>query len=462
MDTPIADFLRDYQREGMARLHMPGHKGFGPMGCEAWDLTEIKGADSLYEADGIIAQSEANAAALFGSRRTFYSTEGSSQCVKAMLYLAVTCRPRGTAPVVLAARNVHKSFVQAAALVDFQVEWLWPEEENTSLCACPITPQGLERALSALDKPPCAVYVTSPDYLGNMLELRALADTAHRHGALLLVDNAHGAYLGLLPKPLHPMGLGVDLCCDSAHKTLPVLTGGAYLHVGRNAPEGLEDKGKQALALFGSTSPSYLILASLDGCNKGLAEDLRRGVSDAVEGVLRLKKELEKNGWRLVGQEPLKVTVEAPSRGWTGPELADFLRVGGVECEYADPDHVVLMASAHTGREDLRRVGDALLTAGERGGPRRGPGRTPPALTPPPRAMSIRRAVFAPSETVAAEESLGRVCASPTVSCPPAVPIAVSGEVITPEALELFRYYGVRRVDVVCRDGEKKSPIGEE
>lgn len=76
--------------------------------------------------------------------------------------------------------------------------------------------------------------------------------------------------------------------------------------------------------------------------------------------------------------------------------------------------------------------------------------------------MSIRRAVFAPSETVAAEESLGRVCASPTVSCPPAVPIAVSGEVITPEALELFRYYGVRRVDVVCRDGEKKSPIGEE
>ena len=97
METPIYDFLRRYDGAGMARFHMPGHKGKEFLGCEHLDITEVKGADALYEAEGIIAQSEANATALFGSRRTCYSTEGSSQCIRAMMYLALTCRPTGAA-----------------------------------------------------------------------------------------------------------------------------------------------------------------------------------------------------------------------------------------------------------------------------------------------------------------------------------------------------------------------------
>ena len=143
------DFLRAYAASGTARLHIPGHKGRGPLGCEAWDLTEISGADSLYEAAGVIARSEENAAALFGSAATFYSTEGSSQCIKAMLFLALQNRPAGTPPVILAARNVHKSFVHAAALLDFEPLWLWPEEGTSSLCACPVTAEGLEKAVAS-------------------------------------------------------------------------------------------------------------------------------------------------------------------------------------------------------------------------------------------------------------------------------------------------------------------------
>ena len=100
MTTPLADFLRAYATSGMARLHMPGHKGRGPLGCEAWDLTEISGADSLYEASGVIAESEENAAALFGSAATFCSTEGSTQCVKAMLFLASLCVAGGVAAML--------------------------------------------------------------------------------------------------------------------------------------------------------------------------------------------------------------------------------------------------------------------------------------------------------------------------------------------------------------------------
>lgn len=176
--------------------------------------------------------------------------------------------------LILAARNVHRSFVYAAALLDLPVRWLWPQAGG-SLCSCPVTGEELDQALSSLPRPPAAVYVTSPDYLGLMQPIEELAQVCHRHGTLLLVDNAHGAYLHFLPKPCHPMDLGADLCCDSAHKTLPVLTGGAYLHISRQAPPAMASRAKQAMAMFGSTSPSYLTLASLDLCNGYLAGSYR-------------------------------------------------------------------------------------------------------------------------------------------------------------------------------------------
>ena len=443
MTTPLADFLRAYAASGTARLHMPGHKGGGPLGCEAWDLTEISGADSLYEAAGVIARSEENAAALFGSAATFYSTEGSTQCVKAMLFLALQNRPAGTPPVVLAARNVHKSFVHAAALLDFEPLWLWPEEGTSSLCACPVAAEGLDRALSALDAPPAAVYITSPDYLGNMADIPALAEVCRRYKTPLLADNAHGAYLRFLSPSRHPLDLGADLACDSAHKTLPVLTGGAYLHISKTAPAAFRENARAALALFGSTSPSYLTLASLDLCSRYLSENYPARLAEAVRRLAALGKTLSANGWQVEPSDPLRLTLRAPS-GLTGLDLADRLRRGGAECEYADRDFLVLMTTPENTPEDLARVSAAL-------GENRAP--AAPAVSLPlakgERVLSIREALFAPQESVPAEESLGRVCGAPTVGCPPAVPIAVSGERIGPEALALFRYYGVKRVDVL-------------
>ncbi len=441
MTTPVWDFLKGYRREG--RLHMPGHKGAGPLGCERWDITEVAGADSLYEASGIIAESEGNAAALFGSGATFYSTEGSSQCIKAMLFLALRHRPAGTPPVILAARNVHKSFVHAAALLDFEPLWLWPEEGTSSLCACPVTAEGLERALRALPAPPAAVYVTSPDYLGNLADISALAAVCHAHGTLLLADNAHGAYLRFLSPSLHPLDQGADLCCDSAHKTLPVLTGGAYLHLSKAVPAAFRESARSALALFGSTSPSYLTLASLDLCNRCLSEEYPARLKEAVRRMEDLGKTLSARGWQTEPSDPLRLTLRAP-KGLTGLDLADRLRRGGGECEYADRDFLVLMTTPENTPEDLARVSAAL---GENRAPAAPAGFPPPARGE--RVLSVREALFAPQETVPAEESLGRICGAPTVSCPPAVPIAVSGERIGREAAALFSYYGVQLVDVL-------------
>ena len=446
MNTPIADFVRRYAASGISRLHMPGHKGRSFLGCEPLDITEIAGADALYEADGIIAESERNASVLFGSARTVYSTEGSSQCIRAMLRLCLSGRVSGDGrPVIVAARNVHKAFITACALLDVDVCWLWPEGERASLCACPVSAQTLARTLDALFAPPAAVYITSPDYLGNEAELAALAAVCHARGIPLAVDNAHGAYLHFLSPSRHPLDLGADLCCDSAHKTLPVLTGGAYLHIARCAPAYMAENAKQAMALFGSTSPSYLTLASLDLCNATLAEDYAARLEQTVGRLARLRRELSSLGWQTLPSDPLKVTIDAASGGLTGAQLAERLRAGGVECEYADERCLVLMVTPENAESDLARISSACGQANR------------PAVCLPfptvraPRACSIREAMLAPQELVPAARSIGRICGAPTVACPPAIPVAVSGEVITEEAVEVFARCGVTSVSVVCR-----------
>ena len=437
MTTPISDFVKRYGAGGASRLHMPGHKGKGPLGCEAMDITEIAGADSLYEAEGVIAASEKNAAALFGSQRTLYATEGSSQCIRAMLYLALTIAGGGARPVALAGRNAHKAFLYAAALCDFDVEWLYPESQVSSACACPLSPGALERALQRMESAPFCVYLTSPDYLGGRLDIGELARVCHQYGTALLVDNAHGAYLRFLPEPAHPMELGADLCCDSAHKTLPVLTGGAYLHIAQGADPRYAQGAKAALSLFGSTSPSYLILQSLDQANAALAGRFPAQLAQCRDRVSDLKRMLAGRGFEVSGDEPLKLTLETD-----GLAAAELLRRQGVECEYADRGHVVMMFAPGNTPMDFARVAKALA--------RPLPFEKQTFDCPrPPRAMTIRQAMFSPSRTLPTAEAVGRVLAQPTVSCPPAVSIAVSGEVLTPQAVKVLLRQGIAQIRVV-------------
>ncbi|MBQ8803683.1 MAG: aminotransferase class V-fold PLP-dependent enzyme [Tyzzerella sp.] len=449
MNTPIADFVRGYEKKNMLRLHMPGHKGKSFLGCEAYDITEVKGADSLYEAEGIIAESEANAGKLFGTGRTVYSTEGSSQCIRAMLYLALTNQKRVGKPVVVAARNVHKAFVYAAALLDIEVKWIYPEGDMHSLCSCQISPRKLEETLEQLEEPPVAVYVTSPDYLGGQLDIKELAEVCHRNQTILLVDNAHGAYLHFLEEKKHPIDLGADICCDSAHKTLPVLTGGAYLQIGQNAHGELEKHAKSAMALFGSTSPSYLILSSLDLCNQYLSENYEEKLQKTVVDLKRLRKELRNKGWRVENTEPLKLTVKVPD-GMKGRELAEQLRKKQIECEYADPEYVVCMFTPEIEESVYQRIleafGENLYTYVDK---------IPLNAAKCEQVMSIREAIFTEHEEVQVSEAVGRICGTPTVSCPPAIPIVVSGERINEEAIQLFEHYGITTIDVIKGKGEE-------
>ena len=467
MTTPIVDFVRRYAQSGTSRLHMPGHKGQSLLGFEPWDITEIKGADELYGADGIIAQSEANATRLFGTVHTYYSTEGSSQCIRAMLCLALQAAPAaGQRPVLLAARNAHKALLYAAALLDFDIQWLWPAPQDAgALCSCPVSAAKLTGALQGLaqqGKRPFGVYITSPDYLGGVQDIAALTEVCRDFGVPLLVDNAHGAYLRFLPQGgQHPIALGAAMCCDSGHKTLPVVTGGAYLHLGKNAPVQDETAVRNALALFGSTSPSYLILQSLDKCNQILSEGYPLRLLQCCGHLTRLRRELNEAaaakhcpGPLALESEPLKVTLDAAVLGLSGTELAEKLRAAKIECEYADPRYLVLMFTPDNPPQDFERLSAAVLRiAEELAGPVTLPEETAGEFAELERGLhrrcTIRQAVFAPQEQLPAEQAVGRICAMPTVSCPPAIPIVVSGEQITPAAASWMKRYHVEEVSVI-------------
>ncbi len=445
MNTPIVDFVRAYAKSGTARLHMPGHKGTSFLGCEPFDVTEIKGADDLFHAEGVIRESEQNAAALFGAGATFYSTEGATLPIKAMLALAVQNAPKtATRPRILATRNAHKAFLYGCALLDIDVDWL--HGESGHLCECQVSASMLESALQATDAPYCAVFVTSPDYLGNILDIASLAKVCKRHGVPLLVDNAHGAYLAFSHPVCHPMALGATMCADSAHKTLPALTGTAYLHVAKDAPKAFFEGARQALAMFASSSPSYLLLQSLDLCNAYLAGEFPAQLADCTARVVGLKELLCSVGYELLGNEPLKLVVDGRARGYTGEALADALREGGVEPEFVDRDCVVLMCTPQNTDEELSRVALALVSL---------PVREKVAKTHTVTAynaekiLSIREAMLSAHVRVPVEKAEGQICATPCVSCPPAIPIAVSGERITGEHIALFKAYGIEEIDVV-------------
>ncbi len=443
MKTPICDFVKNYLSDNMIRLHMPGHKGKSFLGIEPFDITEVTGADALFEAEGIIKKSEDNAAEIFGTGSTLYSAEGSSLSIRAMLCLAVKyALAENKKPRILAGRNAHKTFICAAALLQFSMDFI-PEKAGSSYLSCDIDYDDLEGELKKNNT--TALYITSPDYLGNMADIKRLAELCRRNGVLLLVDNAHGAYLKFLSPSRHPIDLGADMCCDSAHKTLPVLTGGGYLHISGSAPEFLRENAKNAMALFASTSPSYLILQSLDMANKYLSEGYKERLAEFVKELDILKNKLSALGHSLISCEELKITIEAKPYGYTGYEFAGQLRQRGIECEFADPDFTVMMLTPENGTEALEVIYEKIADI-----PRKSIINTlPPRAVPARRVMSVRDALFAPSERISVTEAEGRVLSELNVGCPPAVPIVICGERIDRSHVELFLYYGIEFCRVV-------------
>ncbi|MDE7293733.1 MAG: aminotransferase class V-fold PLP-dependent enzyme [Oscillospiraceae bacterium] len=451
MPTPIVDFCEKYKANEILRAHMPGHKGRGE-DFYAFDITEISGADSLFEASGIIRQSEEMTAALFGAYKTLYSAGGSTLCIQTML--AMLSKVTGSKTVV-AARNCHRAFVNACGILGLTVKWVLPRYEH-SLVTGEISAEEIKALLDSLPpwEKPCCVYITSPDYMGKIAPVSEIARICREKDIFLAVDNAHGAYLKFCSEDIHPLTLGADICCDSAHKTLPALTGAAYLHIKNPALEPFEGFAKGIMSCFASTSPSYLILQSLDRCGEYLRNEMEDIANSAngggyfceMENAANALKERLKNAWQIYGDEAGKLSIFAPPSGYSGTGLGEALRQRGVECEYADDCFTVLMLTGLT-VEEIGRLGDIFESIPQ---PRilvQPPDYSNFSL--PPAAMGIREAMMSRWEQIPTTEAEGRIAAACLAHCPPGVSAIASGEIFTEEIIKILKNYSIRNVIVV-------------
>ncbi|MCR5202432.1 MAG: amino acid decarboxylase [Lachnospiraceae bacterium] len=484
--TPIFDFINKYANDDIVRAHMPGHKGV----CEGegdfekfykYDITEIDEELCLYGDEGIVAQSTDSAAMLFNAGKTFYSAEGASLAIKTMV---AACKMEACdveKPVIMAARNVHRSFLDACALMDVEVIFI-QEHKDSHFCKCELSPECLEKLLNVavsegLSERLIAVYVTSPDYLGNLQDIKELAKVCKGYKKPLLVDNAHGAYLKFFN--MHPMELGAAMCADSAHKTLPVLTGGAYIHIGKDYSKTYAKHCKKALNIFASTSPSFLISASLDKCNAYLNESGEKDYHKCAEKIDNLKERLksffkseEIDSFIAIEdiKEPLKLTLSLEN--YKGEEFSKRLRERKIAVEYADREKVVFMLSPFNRDEDYERIYEAvkeiISCEGFLGNEISNEEEKHSSYSYKElsvakiqedtnvkeqeialKCIDVRRLYFSKSETVRVEDSIGKICVNTTVSCPPAVPIVVLGETITEENVKIMQAYKIKTVEVL-------------
>ncbi|MCL2693762.1 MAG: aminotransferase class I/II-fold pyridoxal phosphate-dependent enzyme [Oscillospiraceae bacterium] len=422
--TPIHDFLINYGVQKRVSCHMPGNKGRLTLNS-AHDITEINGADSLYESRGIIAESECIAASLFGAEHTLFSCSGSTLAIQAMLALVKS----NGGNRIAAFRYAHRSFVSAAALLGFDVDWIYPK----AFLSAEVTPDNINAAIKT---DTAAVFLNSLDYYGQACGVKSAAEVCKAANIPLLVDNAHGAYLVFTDK--HPLALGAAMTADSAHKTLPALTGAAYLHI---KEKGFAESAKAMTALFGTSSPSYLLLESLDLCNKHIAEDKPK----AFNLIAGLKVNLRGLGFRLRESDALRITVNTRESGYTGAEFAEKLRENNVECEYADENCTVLLFSTVSTIDDVNAVRAAFENI-ERKKPLK------PSIIPvlrPKRIMSVREALFVPDRDclfLPPGDAVGKVCAGIYAPCPPCVPFIMPGEKIGEEEAGLLKHFGVSSI----------------
>ena len=444
--------LEQYAHSGLYPLHMPGHKrrlAPAPGLPASWDVTEVPGTDDLHEAGGILAQAMARTAALYGARRTWYLVNGSTVGLLAGIRALA---PAGS--TVIAARNCHKAVYHAIELGGLRVRWLAPPVEPQFGIYGSVPPAAVAAALEACPAARC-VILTSPTYEGVVSDIGAIAALCHDRGVPLLVDEAHGAHLGLYAPQVFPAGAvaaGADLVVQSAHKTLPSLTQTAWLHAAGPLADPAEVE--RQLDIFETSSPSYPLLASLDGCTGLLcargealfsawAESLA-AFDRAAAGLRRLRvlchgADTAARHPALFAFDPSKLLVGCRGTAFTGASLAEALRIRfGFETEMACGENLLAMTSLADDPKALQRFAAALCAldaeacAPEQAGLTR-PAAGLPAL--PPARCTIAEALAAPAEAVPAEAAAGRTAAEYVWAYPPGVPLLAPGEEITAEFL---------------------------
>lgn len=433
--------------------HMPGHKrnGWGklPQQLYRMDITEIDGFDDLHQPEGILLELQKKAAALCGADESFYLVNGSTGGILSAVSAAL---PAGGH--ILMARNCHRSAYHAAYLKNLKISYIYPEIWGDYDIFEAVTPRKVKEALK---KAPDAgaVLVVSPTYEGRIADIAGIAEAVHERGIPLIVDEAHGAHLGFSPR-VHENSCrqGADLVIQSVHKTLPALTQTALLHV--NGERIDRELLKRFLRIYQSSSPSYLLMASIDNALQYLEQDGDRAFTEFRRRYDRMRERLDR--CRVLKFLPAdekrqdigKLLISVKNTEMTGRQMYDILlNRYRIQPEMAAESYVLAMFTINDSQEGYDRMTEALLEIDSR--LEQVNGLEDMALSGasfeiwPQASCSLTEAWDGSREEILLKKSVGRLAGEFVNLYPPGVPVLVPGEKITEELC--------RRIDTWLRQG---------
>ena len=481
MGTPLVDALRDIMAQKQVSFHMPGHKGgrlFPPFSdrLAEMDMTEIPGLDNLQAPEGVIKQAQELAAEAFQSDACFFLVNGSTSGIHIMMMSALQPGEK-----VLMPRNCHKSVWGGLVLSGAVPVYLPPEYDEEYGWATHVTPEAVRQAVR--EHPDArGMILTNPDYYGmcpRMKEIRGILDGHHMR---MLVDEAHGAHLVFHPGlPPSAAECGADFWVQSAHKTLPALTQSAYLQVrlsGRNPEEdpshtALFLRAEQVSRMLQSTSPSYLLMASLDWARDYMEEQGKAALDRLLENLEWTRKELRDLGIEtmenyrrpeILGMDPTRLVLDLSHLGRSGYEGEQMLRESGVQVEMSDAHRVVLITTVADEKADFTKLVRACrsLSAHPRKTVRK-ENSLSISREIPEQMLSPKEAFGKSKEYVPLKGAKGRICAGLVGAYPPGIPRFCPGERVDAPGIEelleteergghLFGLFGKDRIPVL-REG---------
>lgn len=448
----LLELLQEYACSPAIAMHMPGHKrnisaaAYLKTLCADLDITEIPGFSNLHDPEGALADRMKHAAALWGSKRAWWLIGGSTAGILAAIDAATVPGDQ-----VLIARNCHKSVYNACELRQLDAAYIQPNRFSDQSFADRITPEQVESALSAHSQTKLVV-LTSPTYEGLISDISAISEVVHTHGAVLMVDEAHGAHLGLHPAfPQSAITMGADIVVQSLHKTLPSLTQTAMIHLCSDRISA--DELGFRLSVYQTSSPSYLLMASIDGCVT-LLEERRNELFAAWKGALdtfhretvnlvHLSLPLNETTYA----DPSKLLISTRGTSITGPDLAEILRsTYQIETEMSTGDTVLAMTGMGDTEEHLLRLAaalneiDATLTDT--------PSDAVIAMPIPEKMLPIHMATKAETRFVPIDTAAGCIAGDYLWAYPPGIPLIVPGEVITPALIHYIHVCNAQRVEL--------------
>ena len=444
MSFSLYNDIKSISSIGRYPLHMPGHKrrlAPAPELPVSWDITEIEGADDLHWSEGILKKAMRRTSEVWGAGRTWYLVNGSTCGIHAAIRAA-----SGSGSKIVAARNCHKSVFHAVELCGLEVQWLTPPVDENFGVFGSITPELVENALSD-GTHISAVIITSPTYEGCISDIESISKICHEYGVPLIVDEAHGAHLSIYPEFTGgAVKAGADAVIQSAHKTLPSLTQTAFLHLSENSlidPEAIEYQ----LDVFETSSPSYPLMASLDGCTEIVknGRDLFKKWRETLNRFYELAEnwhvlELFKGGTNIFLHDMSKLLISCAKSDLTGDTLSRLIREQGFEPEMVYGDNVLAMTGLGDDMEMISRFGDVLSEIDgslEQSAEEKTRIREIPQFET---VMSVSAAMGHRFYDVPMETAEGEIAGEYVWAYPPGVPILVPGERISAQALETVEF----------------------